>query len=265
MRTRKSRFMETIGVENYLNAILVNKNVRPAMLIQPVDYGEISSKDPKTKLILETLQSKFPSFLLSEQYQGYQGIIVSKKNYNGMDISLEKMGQSLGYPCYKDYTRMDENEIHYTINLCADYKKKKIQLFANVCKDKSSLVQFNQIAARAKTAFKELNINVYVETTTIIPTQVVIDKIIKGVELDEDDLRQADNVLENLGFTQKIDIMDFQLRNPIHTGVLLGILLRDKNDVLSPFYPLQEHPQLEECKKIQDKWVVSVKKTLRSI
>ena len=41
-----------IGTNELINAILVENNVRPAMLIQPADYTEATGKDKKTKSIL---------------------------------------------------------------------------------------------------------------------------------------------------------------------------------------------------------------------
>ena len=46
---------------------------------------------PKTKSIIEKIKEKFPNLLFSEDYEIYQGVIISKNNYNGKkDISLEK-------------------------------------------------------------------------------------------------------------------------------------------------------------------------------
>ena len=50
-----SSFIEKIGIDNVLNVILVNENVRPAMLVQPADYDERTHNDPKTKSIIETI------------------------------------------------------------------------------------------------------------------------------------------------------------------------------------------------------------------
>ena len=44
---------------------------------------------------------------------------------------------------------------------------------------------------------------------------------------------------------------EFQYTNPIHKGILLGLLLHGKYDILSPFYPIQRYPkQQEEVGKI---------------
>ena len=35
---------------------------------------------------------------------------------------------------------------------------------------------------------------------------------------------------------------NFQYENPVHRGILLSLLLREINDNLSPFFPLQNYP-----------------------
>ena len=49
-----------MGIGEFLNCILVDKDVRSAMLIQPQDYGEATGKDPKTNKILNATQHNFP-------------------------------------------------------------------------------------------------------------------------------------------------------------------------------------------------------------
>ena len=92
------------NIDVILNCILVNENVRPAMLVQPADYKEANHEGPKMKYIIEGIQKMFPYLIVSSQYENYQGVIISKMNYNGKkDISLVEMGKLLGYPCYQDF------------------------------------------------------------------------------------------------------------------------------------------------------------------
>ena len=42
----------------------------------------------------------------------------------------------------------------------------------------------------------------------------------------------------------------FQYHNPVHRGILIDLLLKEKNDVLSPFYPLQHRPEQVEVNRI---------------
>lgn len=52
-----------LDMDVILNCILVNENVRPAMLVQPVDYKEASHEGPKTKYIIEEIKKNVPTFI----------------------------------------------------------------------------------------------------------------------------------------------------------------------------------------------------------
>ena len=126
--------IEIIGMNNLLNCILVMENIRPSMLIQPVDYSEVSEKDKKTKSILDEIKKIFPKLKQSNHYQEYQGIIISKKNYNNrIDISLEEMGKILGYPCYKDFNNIYSIKKKYKIGVYVNFEnREKEKLFVIV-------------------------------------------------------------------------------------------------------------------------------------
>ena len=51
-----------LDIDIILNCILVNENVRPAMLVQPADYKEATHNDPKTKSIIEGIEKYFPEY-----------------------------------------------------------------------------------------------------------------------------------------------------------------------------------------------------------
>jgi hypothetical protein len=61
-----------------------------------------------------------------------------------------------------------------------------------------------------------------------------------------------------MGFSDKL----LEYNNPIHKGILLDLLLKDKYDVLSPFYPLQEYP---EQKREVDKITIELENALIDI
>lgn len=257
--------IEQIGIENVLNSILVNENVRPAMLVQPANYNEATGKDPKTNSIVEAIKKHFPTLLFSEDYKTYQGVIISKTNYNGQEISLERMGKILGYPCYKDFDNINPADISYSINVHAKQKDSNTtaELFSNVCKDETNIENFKSFANKAKIAFdkKEYNEilngieidNVDIEIDKIIPTQSIINKLIDNRKLDK-----IQGILFNFGFSIELQLYfleKFQYNNPIHKGILLGLLVREKNDILTPFTPLQDHPeQSKQVDKIIESW-----------
>jgi hypothetical protein len=253
-----------------LNSILVNENVRPAMLVQPVNYNEATGKDPKTKSIIEAIKKHFPKLLFSEDYKTYQGVIISRTNYNGQEISLERMGEILGYPCSKDFDNINPADISYSINVYVKQKNSNntAELFSNVCKDKTNIENFKSFANKAKLAFDKKEYNdilngveidkVDVEIDKIIPTQAIINKLTDNIQLQQHELDKIQNILFNFGFSMELQLYfleNFQYTNPIHKGILLALLVREMNDILTPFTPLQDYPeQNKEVDKIIATW-----------
>jgi hypothetical protein len=248
-----------------LNCILVNENVRPAMLVQPADYKEVTHKCPKTKAIIEGIIKYFPNLILSTDYEKYQGVIISKIDYNGKkNISSKEMGKLLGYPCYEDFTTIDADKINYTIDIYVKTTQyNQIQILANKCKDETKLEEFNTLANKAEKAFAKKEYKeilnglevkeVYVESLPNIPTQTIINKLLQNINLDQTELDKIQNILFNFGFSMELEfyfMIYFQYNNPIHKGILLELLLKEKHNILSPFYPLQNYP--EQSKKVNE-------------
>jgi hypothetical protein len=262
--------IEQIGIENVLNSILVNENVRPAMLVQPANYDEATGKDPKTKSIIEAVKKQFPTLLFSEDYKTYQGVIISKTDYTGQEISLERMGEILGYPCYQDFNAIDPTHISYSIDVYVKQKNTNeiTYLFSNVCKDETNIEKFKSFADRAKLALNKKEYKdilngieidkVGVEIEKIIPTQAIINKLIDNIQLQQDELDKIQNILFNFGFSMELQLYfleNFQYTNPIHKGILLSLLVNEVNDILSPFTPLQNYPeQKKNVYKIIEAW-----------
>ena len=262
--------IEQIGIENVLNAILVNENVRPAMLVQPANYNEATGKDPKTKSIIEAIQKHFPTLLFSEDYETYQGVIISKTQYNGQEISLERMGEILGYPCYQDFNTIDPTHISYSINVYVKQKNSNetVELFSNICKDETNIEKFKTFAEKAKIALNKKEYHdilngieidkVDVEIEKIIPTQAIINKLINNIQLQQDELNKVQNILFNFGFSMELQLYfleNFQYTNPIHKGILLSLLVNEVNDILTPFTPIQDYPeQSKVLGKIIEAW-----------
>jgi len=255
-----------IDIDVLLNAILVNEDIRPAMLVQPQDYHERTGQDPKTLSIVNKIKELFPKLILSDSYDGiYQGTIISKKLYNGSFISIEKMGEILGYPCYKDFNDLNRDKPYYSIAVMVSYNNdKEISLFVNVCKDKKTIKEFNSIAEFASYIFKKPEYKkfltrfdikrVYVKIENEIPTQFIINKLlIPNSTLTEDEENKFINILYNFDFSEKLAEYKFQYNNPIHRGIILDLLLKEKYDILSPFYPIQRYPkQQEQVEKISN-------------
>ena len=240
--------------DSLLNAILVNEGVRPAMLVQTVDYNET---------VIAKIKHIFPELKYSDNYKTNQGIIISKtEDYNGRkDISLEIMGDILGYPCSKEFNTINrDRDTTYGITITATLTTgKEIHLFANLCKDKTKLHEFNDFATKAFSAFhdpkyKDLFQNNVVEKVNVEMVknpsiQSILQKLTNRQHVDDDDKSAIENAMFNLGFSDDginefHDI--FQYNNPVHRGIAIDVLLRSVHDTLSPFYSLQNYPKEEK-------------------
>jgi len=238
-----------------MNCILVKERVRPALLVQPIDYDENTGKEPKTKQILESIKTLFPELLHSEDYQG---ILISYEDYNGKEIDLQEMGRILGYPCYADFGSIDKDAFSYAVDITVLLENgERVQLFANVCKDTSKESEFESIAKAADAVLKKEEYTamfkspikmVNVEVDETIPVKAIINKIIKKEKLPENYIWQINNIFYNFGFSfefQDFFLEHFQKENPVHNGILLSLLLNERNNTLSAFYPLQRFPDEE--------------------
>ena len=252
--------MSTIGIENLLSLILVKENIRSAFLFQPtsVTTGNTTLLKPESSILRE-MKRGFPELNHSNTYTNYQGTIISKKNYNGrQNITNEEMGKILGYPCYKGFDTIDRSKRYYTINVIAtSVDGKKYCILTNECRNKLKLYKFTRFAEKAKWAFmKEKYRRLLGEENDIqtievvvndeIPTQFIINKLIQEKELTKEEKDKVANILFSLGFSVWLElyfIEDFQYNNPVHRGILLSLLLREVNDPLAPFTPLQNYPE----------------------
>jgi hypothetical protein len=236
------------------NVRLVQENVRPAMLIQPADYKEATGNDPRTKSILDSIRLRYPDLILSEQYETYQGILVSKQSYDGQDISLERMGEILGYPCFREFHQTHLYSIHVNVHTTNGM----VELFANGSTSDSTEA-FQAFAEQATQVLQDKSFQrIEVVVHPLVPTQSLIDHILEEKELSPSDLDHLQNVLFNFGFSFELQmyVMDHvQYHNPVHRGILLSLLVREKNDTLSPFFPLQKYPkQREQVDEITVAW-----------
>jgi hypothetical protein len=127
---------------------------------------------------------------------------------------------------------------------------------------------------------KALNNNDKVYSDFIdIPVDSIINKLINNKTLTNDDKYKIENILYNFGFeipanssepdVQKYFREKFQYTNPTHRGILLGLLLNEKNNLLEPFIPLQNFPEEDrKVLKITKNWqkdlVNVLKKTEKS-
>lgn len=240
-------------LELLFNAILVDAKVRPAFMVQPIDYGEWLPTDPKTSLIINKIKRAFPDLIYSHDYSHFQGILISKTmDYNGRtDIDNESMGKILGYPCYKEFnttdvdtgdpSRPDITNLHaISVSVVLDNPFKiTVPIFDNRCIGTSLLYKFERIAQKAQVALKsdtyayllaDIPIkSVVVECKEILSPSYLLDKVLTREELTTPMVDEIINCLWNLNdpdkISEKIMVQLYEPDNDIHVGLLSAIML----------------------------------------
>lgn len=252
--------LNTISREYVIDAILVYENVRPAALLQSqFEYNEYGATRPKTEHLIRTLHNEFPTLQFSEKYKGeYQGILVSKHNYDNKVID---MGKVLGYPCYRDYDDILVTTPlqSYTAYVVVTFKDGTTQnIMANVCKDASKLSVFKKFA---KDAARVLRLPQYAQilgagivgvNATIVekPTDVSITITLSGLSPGKSHiLNSAEReVLQNAlwNWTKDAAIMmkihATEYNDPTHRGLVVGFMACVNNMIIIPFIPINLDP-----------------------
>jgi len=251
-----------ISIYLLLNLILVTENIRKSMLLQPINYGEFTSDSPITKNISDNISQLFPYLYQTKNYQNFQGIIISHDSYDGLSISSNKMGEILSYPCFDGFSTLNRNISYYLISLNVYINNIKIEFFTNVCQNTSKLNAFEILAKDSEKVFKSSELlkdyivgNVFVTVNKIHVVQEMINKIILNKELDKDEIDEIDNIFWNNFMDNDINkvVKHIQFDNPIHKGILLTLLENEMNQVMSPFYPIQNYVEYEDVQKISQK------------
>jgi len=235
--------MGELGIEEYLNAFLVRAGVRPAMLVQPADYGEATSSDPRTADVLAAIVSAFPDLILS-RVAGET--IVATRGYTEADVPTSAaMGRILGYPCADEYGGLDRSRPTMTIAVVATLRSgKEVQLWANVCRDDTHYAEAVRVAAAAQVALQAHGLVARVEAlrTVNTPPAALIRLLLEGATLTESQQAEIIDCLWNLGLANA-STYRYDFANPVHRGILIGLVAVYANDPLSPFFPLQERPE----------------------
>ena len=196
------RVNQTIGLDVYMNCVLVQNSLRNAMLIQPADYKEAVSTDPVTAGKLKALRQAFPELIQSD-IEGET--IISKKPYTKDDIKRnEDMGKILGFPCAADYTytldHPDEpkTSIEILVNLKPGGNDDRIQIVVYVCKDDRTFKGALEFAAKADKILKADPIvgkivdNVTASKSITMPPKYLISHLLSSKPLSDEDQDEKD-------------------------------------------------------------------------
>lgn len=251
-----------------VNAILVQNNLRPAFLVQPINYNEYSfEKREKTDKILFELLEQFPNLLHTECSSG---VIISKQSYKTEIISTsERLGEILGYPSAKDFeyiiSHPDEPDV--TVNLyCNNLSNPPIHILANRCKlenvdrDKHYFENIVTEFAKLSTPY-----NLMVKLDYTISIKSLINKLLNNETLNEKEIFEINNYIWNLSM-ETLNEYPFDYTNPVHKGIVLTLLSYCENDLVSPFYPLQQYPdEMPKVYEITRKWENELLRILRLV
>jgi hypothetical protein len=252
--------IDTIGLEEYMNAVLVENNGRPAFMIQPSDYNEKTAKDTVTKRKLDNIKIHFPDLY---QLKTDWGIIISKKKLDSKSIKTnEDIGKILGYHCYKYYEKTQNpniERINYEIIIKLKNKKSlkyystHHQLFAEVCIDRSSykkrLQDKNTIESilRSDKLLGNLIDSVELIESAEIPPNMLLSKLQNKETIDENTMDQLINYFWNINFSSKLlkIIRYTDMKNDYNRGIICTLLSYYINNPLEPFFPLFNFPDQE--------------------
>lgn len=249
----------SIGLEEFMNCILVESGVRNAMLIQPADYNEHTSAEPISKAKIAAIRATFPDLVLSN-IQGET--LISKKHYADADfVKDEDMGEILGYPCAKGFNTLDRENVIYgfdiSVELVPGFNVDRIQLLAYICPDKKTLKKSIAFAKRCETVLKsnalvgQITKSVRVNVNKITPVSYLINKLVINKQITKDEDADIRNYIANLGFPSSTLVnQDFQYKNPVHRGLVLGLLAFYNNYPISAFYPLTGRKEYRQVQKL---------------
>jgi hypothetical protein len=140
------------------NAMLVEHDVRPAFLIQSIDYNEWENgaytKGPITTQILWSLKPYF------KIYPTHQGFIISKKTIDHLEqnkpLNDTIIGELIGYPCAGHLENDATRKFSYSVMI--DFYGRKAELMAVMCGTNMN-TQFLQITMAAEDALKHSGVD----------------------------------------------------------------------------------------------------------
>ncbi len=258
--------IRSIGVEEYINAFLVDKGVRPGMLLEPADYKERTEKDPIIKERICSIRAAFPSLKVIVT-PFHQALLTKDTQCHTEDLnSCVKIGHAIGYPCADEYLQtlaIHDKEYTHAIEIILrlyshiEMNTHEFQIFANKCISLEKQPVFETIAHKAHRAIQTdptlslLVESVFVRVSTVIPPIVLMNKLIQGGDFTQEEMDEFDNILFNLGCRED-DLLGytFTFANPVHRGVGITLLSLFLHNPASPFYPLQRYPgKLDEVNR----------------
>ena len=279
-----------LGNTEYINCFLVTKNVREGYLFQPIDNMETDMNSPISKKKLKLMKKFFPQLL---QTPTTQGVLISLKKFSQENIEDDAfLGKILGFPCeslkeIKKKMNDNQNLVSKTVSInvlmlqniegldipitrnvniiafeCLNYNKYK--------KDVKRLISKIKKVFKEDLDMKEIIKDVELEVKDNYSENHLIHKLSNNKKLNKDEIEELDNYFYNMGFN--LDFQDFiknniDYNNPIHRGILIGLLTYSKYPQIEPFYPLQNHGEKinNAVTEITNNWGELIIETIKKI
>ena len=242
--------IKLLGDGEYINCFLVEQGVRGGYLFQTIDYGEYDIESPISRQKLSLMNKFFPSLI---QTPNRQGVLLSKKEFPleaiEDDISL---GKILGFPCdllkvlqQKKADDISTSVVQINIHF---FNGKSISIISFKCTDiDTQISQINDLVDRIRESITESELSKIIKDVKLnITTDISEFHLIKllstpNTKFEKKETHMLNEYLENIGFSEKFTDKSFHLNNPIHRGILIGLLAYSKYPLLEPFYPLQNY------------------------
>jgi hypothetical protein len=222
---------------------MVNVDVRPACLLQQVDFKH----EHDITFTLSKIKELFPELY---HIPNYQGIILSKTMINESIDNSKKLGEILGYPYKDEFNKIiNENISGYFIELICYYKYDdllyKTQLIVNRCIELNKLNEFKEIQDKAKEyiGYKFDNIEL-IEFSIHYEKNYTTNEILKYIyeykPYNEDVIYHIGNIIYNMGIEDTSFITTlFEYDNWKHRYIITLLLIIDNNNIRLPHVTLQ--------------------------
>lgn len=158
------------AVDLYANCLLLDCGVRPAFMVQPVDY----SGTDLASCIVENMEDG--GYEVDKTHQGYVVFtprmsskirpLVSRYNRNHSD---ELMGHILGYPAWDDFPGEDRSKSRLVFDWLVELEgyNGEHQVMVNVFRDKSLVPEMEDLAVKMADCLEPKGFKVYTKLRRI--------------------------------------------------------------------------------------------------
>jgi hypothetical protein len=255
-------------LEIKMHCELVLNNVRKAWLIQNTDYSQ-----EELAIVFDYIKTNYSSFIIETFRNNYfisrENLALSDKYSSLSSIEYDEyLGSILGYTCNRSIMKYGYDIVCDLIGI----NKYTLFSYGCSCSENSCSYKVDILVDRINNVISELeeftdkSYEIYASRERIYSSKSLIDALItRPNNIIEDEKREINNYLYNIGFSECLHVaamnLIFQYNNPVHIGILLGLLLNYENSLIDPFCPLQYgilKDSLELIDNVTKKWEDSI-------